>query len=161
MTIRFTILSAPRTKKNSSVIPRFGRFRILPSKAHQQWFKAAMKQLPIVHAAARADLFRQGCSQSLPLTGDIHVCAQFYRESLTGDLLGYEEALADWLQAPVIRKGKQVRDGAGIIQDDKQIVSWDGSRMHKDAACPRIECEVTTVGPGERPLFEEAECATA
>lgn len=87
----------------------------------------------------------------LPIVGDIAVRATFYRDRSSGDLLGYEQALADFLQEPIYRmdkktgKPKIARDGAGVIRDDVQIVSWDGSRLMKDAANPRIEVAIEVV----------------
>ena len=106
-----------------------------------------MSQLPIIRAA----LLSAGVE--LPIAGLVNCQALIYRDRNTGDLLGYEEALADWLQAPKIRDGKMVRQGAGIILDDRQIVQWDGSRLLKDAADPRIEVTLTVVK--EQPVSRE------
>lgn len=146
--ISFQITGAPRTKKTSNRIVRFGRnkefIRILPSAAHEEWFSQAMTQAPMILTALRDDGF------DLPLTGPVHVAATFYREALVGDLLGYEQALADWLQKPIQRshrgKWRLIRGGAGIIVDDAQIVSWDGSRLAKDSKCPRIEVAIIRLG---------------
>lgn len=157
--IKITIPVAPRTKKTSNRIVQIkakgggrGFTKILPSEAHEVWFKEAMTYA----AAIRGQLNCAGVT--LPLTGSLEVCATFYRDRASGDLLGYEQAFADWLQEPKTNdKGKLVRKGAGLIRDDVQIVSWDGSRLRKDAACPRIEATISEVSPametGE--LFEE------
>ena len=48
------------------------------------------------------------------------------------DLLGLEEATADILEA------------AGIVANDRLIVSWDGSRIAGyDRERPRVEIEIT------------------
>lgn len=138
MTLRFTIFGAPRTKKTSNRIVRCAKFhKILPSEQYEAWFKDAMKQAPLI----RRQLEEAGAS--LPLTGKIHVAAKFYRDAARGDLLGYAQGLADYLQEPAIsRDFKKLRDGAGVILNDSQIVSWDGTRLLVDAAQPRIEVEI-------------------
>jgi hypothetical protein len=177
---RFTLPTTPRTKKTSNRIcqiparggmckhcgkpcgrqakcpacgKRVGFTKILPSEAFAEFFKDAMTHAPMI----RSGLTRSGAS--LPLDGYLQVKAIFYRDRNTGDLLGYEQALADWLQEPLTRNGKRVRDGAGVIHDDSQIISWDGSRPAKDAACPRIEVELSVLAarPVEGDLFAEKE----
>ena len=56
------------------------------------------------------------------------------RDALRGDLLGYLDGIADALQE------------AGVVEDDKWILGWDGSRLDKDAAAPRVEL---VIGPLE------------
>ena len=147
----FIILSAPRTKKNSATmigVHTTAKPVLLPSKAYRKWFKTAMTQVPILRRMA-LNQFGDG---SLPLAGPIEVKALFYRKVASGDLLGYEQALADFIQEPLASKknpGKLKRNGAGLIKDDRQIVSWDGSRLMKDARDPRIEFWITAL-PGEQ-----------
>lgn len=62
-----------------------------------------------------------------PIDFPIQVSATFFREKNTGDLVNYMQALADGLQK------------AKVIEDDCLIISWDGSRLAKDATNPRIE----------------------
>ncbi len=131
----------PRTKKTSSRIVRIGGVnKILPSKAYMEWFNSAMRIVPEIQRWAQKE------GVELPLKGPVHVEALFYRDALRGDLTGYMQAVADWMQSPVIRiingRPKLYRDGANIIADDAQIESWDGSRLLKDAARPRIEITV-------------------
>jgi Holliday junction resolvase RusA-like endonuclease len=45
------------------------------------------------------------------------------------------QALADTLEA------------AGVVPDDKYIAAWDGSRLLKDAADPRVEVTLTPMEP--------------
>ncbi len=117
--MKLTIIAAPRTKKNSGIITTRGRYpRILPSAAFSAWNRIAQLQL-------RA--FRPYSTFTQP----VNVRALFYRERLTGDAVGYYQALGDALE-----EGR-------IVENDKLIVSWDGSRMLKDAANPRIEIEIT------------------
>jgi hypothetical protein len=93
----------------------------------------------------RAAIEKHGVT--LPLSGPINAKAVFYRDADRGDLTGFLAALGDVIQAPRIKDGKTLRKGMGIIVDDAQIVSWDGSRLAKDPARPRIEVTVTAVSP--------------
>lgn len=142
MDFHLIVPGIPRSKKTSNRIVRFGPRRefvkILPSAAHEEWFDAAMKYVPLMHAQIRE------MKIGLPITGPVHVRAIIYRDAERGDILGYLQALSDFLQEPTYHKvtGKMARNGAGIIRDDNQIVSWDGSRLAKDAANPRIELDI-------------------
>lgn len=116
--MRLVIYGPPRTKKNSSRIVKVGRgLRIIPSKAQVTWAKGAVVQL--------ADQWRRP-----PFTQPVHVAATFFCERNVGDLINYAQALADALQA------------AGVVSDDKYIESWDGTRLSKDAANPRVELTI-------------------
>jgi hypothetical protein len=153
--ITWTLTGAPRTKKTSNRIVQVkgkdgarGFTKILPSEAHQEWFKAAMQQAPGI----RLQLSSAGIG--LPLEGWLQVRATFFRDRESGDLLGYLQAIADWMQEPKCNvQGRTVRNGAGIIHDDVQIRSWDGSRLAKDASCPRIEVEISVLS--SRPVAGE------
>jgi len=122
MRLTFTILGPPRTKKNHNRLVRAGRrYRVLPSAAHERWYERAWVQ---------AVAFRSGqlaLGRKLPLAGPVHVRAIFYRDRRIGDLVGYQQALGDLLER------------AGIIENDRQIVSWDGTRLEVDRERPRIE----------------------
>ena len=119
---------APRTKKNHGRTVRVrGRPVHLPSEAHEAWKARALYQ-------ARTWLYNLRDKPKLfacPIAFPVNVCAMFYRDALRGDAVGYYQALADLLQA------------ARIVDDDKWIVSWDGSRLAKDAKQPRIELWIT------------------
>ncbi len=158
----FCITSPPRTKKNSSRIIQVkakgggrGFTKILPSEAHNKWFKAAMLQAPFIRMALKSAGFE------LPIAAPVNVCAIFYLERNSGDLAGFMQALADYLQEPrwaAPKPGKPqrlARNGAGVIKDDSQIAGWDGSRLRKDANCPRIEVAIRIVGPSNGELFAE------
>lgn len=140
--IHIVLTGVPTTKKTSNRIVRIGTFyRILPSERYVEWFKSSMQVVPHLRDWAH----KQGIE--LPMKGPVQVTAIFYRNALRGDLTGYMQAIADWMQAPVIRPDKRgvskvARDGAGIICDDVQIVSWDGSRLEKDARNPRVDITV-------------------
>lgn len=117
--VSFVILGPPRTKKNSSRIVRAGRFnKILPSEAYLEWNEEAQFQLIPVR--------NRGTIQ-----GPVNCAALIYREKLIGDAVGFYQAIADTLQ------------DARVVHDDYLIVSWDGSRILKDANNPRVEITLT------------------
>jgi Holliday junction resolvase RusA-like endonuclease len=118
----YVIEGAPRTKKTSNRILRFGKFnKIVPSKAYLDWRDDAVPQLR-----------EQGVSvYACP----VNVRATVYRDAYRGDLIGYLQGIADALQE------------AGVIVDDKFITGWDGSRMTKDSKRPRVELEIVEMAP--------------
>lgn len=128
MRISFTVPGPPRTKKTSNRIVRAGRFhKVLPSKAFEEWNRVAQ-----MHLANRSNLTNLGeIGLALPWRGAINCCATFYRQAAIGDATGFYQALADALQE------------AGIVENDRLLVSWDGSRLKKDAKNPRIEVVLT------------------
>ena len=149
MTISFTVPGAPRTKKtHSQIVQAMGRAILVPSEAHKKWFREAMTAAPII----RTQLMDQGIP--LPLHDQVSVAALFYRERNTGDAVGYYQALGDYIQAPRHKGGRTTRRGAGIIDDDRQIRDWDGSRLWKDADNPRIEVYLTILGDPVGPQGE-------
>jgi Holliday junction resolvase RusA-like endonuclease len=125
------LLGAPRTKKNHGRRiwrrdRRTGRNRPyhIPSAAHELWHDKAMWRAR--EAAALA-----GWAKA---TTPVHVRALVYRHALVGDLNGYQQAIGDMLEH------------AGVLDDDKLIASWDGSRLLKDAGNPRVELEIEIIG---------------
>lgn len=114
-----TILGNPATKKNSPRIlkRRNGVRFVAPSAASVAWTEYAVLQL---------NRQTTGKTQTRP----VHVEAHFYRKRNVGDLDNYCSALGDALQK------------ARVIENDKQIKSWDGTRLHVDAVRPRIELAV-------------------
>lgn len=117
---RLTLFGAPRTKKNSGTIWRVGtRTVIKPSDAWLAWRDTVRASL------AQRPEFALGFS--IPL----NCAATFYRDREAGDAVGYYQGLADILEE------------CGVVQDDKWIVSWDGSRLKKDRDCPRVELTLT------------------
>ncbi len=128
MNISFTIPGAPRTKKNSSRLDlRGARPRKIPSKAFEAWNKQAQIHLMI----ARNTLDNGGY---LPLEMDVNCCAHFFVDGLpAGDAVGYYQALADALEE------------GGIVENDRLISSWDGSRVMLDKENPRIEVELKLI----------------
>lgn len=120
--MKFIILGPPRTKKNHSRLVRAGRrLRLVPSAAHEVWARSAVRQLRQQRREPRYE-------------APVSVAAVFFRDRNVGDLVNYLQALADALEH------------AGVVTNDRLIVSWDGSRLAKDAECPRIEL---TVAPFE------------
>ena len=116
------IAGPPRTKKNSSRILRFGRFsKVVPSAAYLAWRDAAVPQLQ-----------RQWGVRS-PLARPLNCAALFLRDRLSGDAVGVYQGLADALEE------------ARVVDDDKWVVAWDGSRLGKDAAAPRVELVLSTM----------------
>ena len=127
--VTFTILGAPRTKKTSNRIvtrKRDGRQFVIPSSANESWTKTAVLQL-------------RSQRKVPPLDVPVNLAATVYREKNLGDLIGYLQAIADALET------------AEVVTNDRLIVGFDGSRMAKDAANPRVEIALTyaeTVGAG-------------
>jgi hypothetical protein len=148
---RFTIPGPPRTKKaHNQLVTLPGAYdpltqargrgfqKVLPSKQYMKWFACAMTYALMIKTQIREQGFEP------PIQGRLRVTALFYlpNEAHVGDLVGYEQALGDFLQAPTYdpKTYRQRRDGAGIIQDDKQISSWgESSRDLRDKVNPRVE----------------------
>ena len=113
----FIIPGSIRSKKNSKRIVMAGRYpKLLPSKAYVKWEKAFRQELWLECMQRRVKITDQ----------PVHVTATFYYKGREPDLSGCMESLADACE--------------GILWvDDKQIVSWDGSRKIHDRANPRVE----------------------
>ncbi len=122
--IEFTIWGQPTSKKNSSQITgRSGRGRIIPSKEYLRWLKEAERQMMVAMA---------GCV-GFPITGPVALKVVAYRHTHRKiDLPNIIAAVADMLEA------------FGVLEDDEQIISLDGSRrvygVVKDVA--RVEIEI-------------------
>jgi Holliday junction resolvase RusA-like endonuclease len=123
MSIRLTIPGAPRTKKTSNRVFTKPFPRVLPSAAHEAWYATAKE-------AFDRDVRALAAAHRIPIGRPVQVSATFYRDRRSGDLVGYQQALADFLE------------GEGILVNDKYVVSWDGTRLEKDAARPRIEIAI-------------------
>ena len=111
--LNITLPGSIRSKKNSKRIFSRGKFKtVLPSTAYCKWEKEA-----------RASLFYV---DPYPYKNPISVNAQIYYSGQQPDLSGCLESIGDCLE--------------GIIwENDKQIESWDGSRLHHDLKNPRTE----------------------
>lgn len=126
-------------KNRDSALPRP---MMLPSANYQIWHHGATKAaLPVL----------EKLRTYLPITTAVHVLAKVYREADQGDWCGYMQGIGDWMEH------------AGVLLNDRQIASWDGSRLYKDADNPRVELWVTPyvregdVGLFSRPAKEWAE----
>lgn len=87
--------------------------------------------------------------RALPISDDVVVCAAFYRDAATGDLLGYQDALADILQV------------AGILENDRLIVHWprppDGRLpLRKSAERPRTELTIEILEAAQLDILGQA-----
>lgn len=164
MTLRLTILGAPRTKKthNEAAIslshpgrdgklrgqpcPRCGarlRASVYPSTAWRQWIRDARLYVdgtrPLVRLKLPSGVMTfERCdplpaSRFVPIDREVNCRALFYRDARRGDLLGYQQGLADLLQE------------WEVITNDRLIVGWDGSRMLTDRDRPRVDVELTSV----------------
>lgn len=120
----YVILGSPRTKKTGQRILRFGKFnKIVPSAAFIEYQVNAVPQLEVQRHMLGAK----------PYDKPVHVKATFYRDANRGDWCGYTQALGDILEM------------AGVIANDRLIAHWDGTRLDKDAANPRVEVQIFEV----------------
>lgn len=123
--LRLALPGKPRTKKNSGrIVPRGRHHIILPSEAWTKWSKSVAPLL-------RASMAKAGLK---PIAEPVNCAARFYRDAERGDACGFYQGLADLLQH------------GEVLIDDKFIVSWDGSRLLKDSARPRVELVLTPIG---------------
>jgi hypothetical protein len=123
--LEIVIPGIPRTKKNSGRIVRRGSSPIiLPSAAWESWCKAVAPLL-------RGCIFR---NRTAAIAAPVNCRALFYRDANRGDAVGFYQGLADLLEH------------GGVVANDKWIVSWDGSRLLKDAENPRVELRLTPIG---------------
>jgi Holliday junction resolvase RusA-like endonuclease len=126
--VRFTIEGAPRTKKNSLRRIRRGiRTFTVSSEAHEAWEKSAVLQLQARHhKEAAASLLHLGYPGQ-PCAVPVNLCATIYRVKDVGDLGNYLAAICDALEK------------AGVVENDRLIGGFDGSRLLTDAKRPRVE----------------------
>lgn len=124
MAWRFEILGAPATKKNSKrafVNETTGAAFIANGETSRAWEKSAVWNL--ISQWHRAGAINQ----------PVRMSATIYRKRATGDLLNYLAAVSDALEK------------AGVVTNDRWIVSLDGCRLDKDASNPRVVVDVTTI----------------
>lgn len=127
MRVAFIVEGAPVTKKNSLRVlknRRTGKRFVAQSVQHNSWAEKAVWQLKAQRWGMKA------------ISAPVNMAAVVYREKATGDLLNYLAAVSDALEK------------AGIVENDRLIVSLDGSRMAKDKARPRVEIELRMVADG-------------
>ena len=111
-----------RSKKNSKRIYARGKMKkVLPSLAYMEWEKEA-------RISVNQQLLGSVYEIRL-LTGPVYVNAQIYYKGQQPDLSGCLESIGDCLE--------------GIIwENDKQIVSWDGSHLQHDKDNPHTMVSV-------------------
>jgi len=106
-------MGSPATKKNSArIVIAHNRRIVIPSKRYMDWEQAALLQIRGV--APRL---------SVPLSCQ----ANIYRSRLSGDAVNFYQAIGDMLEK------------AHVVDDDKWIVDWDGTRLLHDKVNPRVE----------------------
>lgn len=120
--IHITLPGRPATKKNSMTVVNAGGRRIpIQGKAFKEYEKACLVYLKTY----KGDRF----------TGEpIHMCARYYMPNRRSwpDLVGLLQATCDILEK------------AGIINNDRDIVSFDGSMIAGvDEVNPRTEITLT------------------
>jgi len=132
--VKLTLPGSIRSKKNSKRLVQVGgkrapkRWVILPSKTYQQWEKQA-------RWAARAQY------KLPPMEHDVHVEIHVFYKGPMPDLSGCLESCGDCLE--------------GIVWlNDKQIKSWDGSRLCHDIRNPRTEVIVRRFGEPEKEIHQ-------
>ena len=127
--MRLTILGPPRTKKNHQRIIRVkGRPVIVQAKTAEGWEASAVAQLREQHESAkRWGLGLRPGLEKMPRS----LRALVYRDRKVGDLGNYLAAVCDALER------------AGVVENDRLIQSFDGSRLLIDRANPRVELEIT------------------
>ena len=120
--VKFTIYTAPRTKKNSQQIINInGQPRIIPSKAYKQYEKDCKFFMPKIET----------------IKEPVNVEAIYYMPTRRKvDLCNLHEALCD-----VLVKYKVVEDDNYTI-----IASMDGSRVDYDNKMPRTVVTITKKG---------------
>ncbi len=134
--MRLTILGPPRTKKNHQRIIRVkGRPVIMQAKTSEGWEKSAVAQLQIQWNHRSPMVIRGDHEESkkrpVPRDGPLSLRALVYRDRKVGDLGNYLAAVCDALER------------AGVVENDRLIQSFDGSRLLVDKARPRVEIEIT------------------
>lgn len=117
--MKFTIDGPPATKKNGMrPWKRGNRTFLIPSETATSWARSAVQQLQA-----------QLCAN--PIDYPVSLNAQIFRKKRTGDLGNYLAAICDALES------------SEIVENDKWILSFDGSRLRSDTCNPRVEIELT------------------
>ena len=122
-TVTFTIPGRPATKKTGQRIVKCGKFsRILPSKAYCEYEEYCLIWLKRIktHFLGRVAIkaiWKMPNKQSWP------------------DWTGLAQATGDILEK------------AGIIENDRLIDHWDGSRVIIDKDNPGVEITITEITP--------------
>ena len=120
----FRIYRAPRSKKNGARIVTRPHPRLLPSKAWVEWLDNCRFDGPEPNTIP---LWRGGVCNCMAL---------FYVDSMRHvDANNLYSGLADLLQHH------------GVVDDDKCIIAWDGSRVYLDRKNPRTVVTLTEMEP--------------
>jgi hypothetical protein len=144
---RFEIGGSPRTKKTSSqgvVVQRPGmkpRAVMFPAKEWREWVRDARiisrssgDLIVYDRKAKRAIAIPELGSPIawIPL-GSLYNCAAliYLSNRQHGDTLGYLQGLADLLEA------------RRVVDNDRQLVTWDGSRCIHSGAVPHVDVTLT------------------
>ncbi len=126
---RLVVTGAPVTKKNHPQIAvnrTTGRPFVVQAPQLRKWAREAEKQLKAQWSSGAGYAFA-------PIGQPVEMRATVYRARKTGDLLNYLAAISDALE------------DAGILVNDIQVRSVDGSRLDKDKDNPRVEVTVTVI----------------
>jgi Holliday junction resolvase RusA-like endonuclease len=125
MTPIHLVLPGPaRTKKNSATLQMRGRRRVLvPSDAWMAWRDRCRAWWLQSFTVSR----RPVAPPDVPL----NCRALIYRDAHRGDAVGYYQGVADVLEE------------LGVVENDEQLVAWDGSRLLLDRDRPRVELTIT------------------
>lgn len=122
-------------KKNAKkCVKRGSSCRLVAKKEWDDYLDHAMDYFTLFHA----EMKRKGISLELPLTIEqpLHVWFHYHPTShVRPDLSAVAETVGDLLEPPKYGTDKKTglpkltRKGGNIITDDKNIMSWDGSRL--------------------------------
>jgi len=122
MKIKVVLPGSIRSKKNSKRIYKQGKFtRVLPSRAYLEWEEKARFSVSVQHLTLPIKDYYKDKSVSIN--------AQIYYKGQQPDLSGCLESIGDAMEGY-------------LWANDKQIISWDGSRLHHDLKNPRTELTV-------------------
>lgn len=123
MKLKIILPGQIRIKKNSKRIYGSGKFKkVLPSRAYKNWEKQARNFIT-------EQMILNNILYRFPIETQISVKATIYFKGPRMDLSGAMESIGDCLE--------------GLIwKNDRQIESWDGSRLIRDLD-PRCEIYIT------------------
>lgn len=134
------IIVPPRTKKNhAQLIPNLKRPLLVPSAPYREWERAAIRTFVKAGLCRKAADGKRLLWHQPAISQPVNCRALIFRDRLTGDAVGFYQAIGDLLEL------------AGVVENDRYIVSWDGTRLLKDKERPRVEVVLTEVGT--LPLF--------
>lgn len=99
----------------------------MSSEAHEAWELSAVLQLQAKHHKAASAARLQFGYPGKPCAVPVNLLATVYREKDVGDLGNFLAAICDALEK------------AGIVENDRLIGGFDGSRLRVDRVNPRVE----------------------